>query len=537
MERNSAGPKSLAARLGVTLRWAALIALFLLHAGCPRPVPPPLPPPTPFPATPMPTPVPTPVPTPTPPPTPYVPNKRVDVGKIFNGMQLRTTLQTDFGGETTETRDEPGSYGVDVQVHVKVPKPHRDLAQLSKLNSLLPQALPQLSTLLGTAKVSPAFDELYRLKVASLQQSLMHLDGTLSRHNFYDCETLLELEAPATKRRALLLQADMDTDDDGSDSDRVPEVDGGSVTFQPFTSYKWPKKTTQPNSFINPRLTRLRQLEIDLQIPGVSAGRLEQMRAQRAALRTEISDLQKYSYLVGSADPYVVLPSSMFGRKLGAFAPAVGDYCVVIYNDQLLPAIVGDVGPNDLVGEASLRICREIEPRADANNRPVNDLKATYLIFPGSADRPFEAPNLEKWRTRCDALLKDLGGYEGKLTEWQDLTKPLVPPPAPQTPGNATPAPAPGATPAPGSPATPVAAPAHPQAIQLSPATLPSRGATPKPGTPKPPAPMTPAATLSTPAPATPKPTTSSPSAQPATPPTPAAPPAQPPPPPAANAP
>ncbi len=147
----------------------------------------------------------------------------------------------------------------------------------------------------------------------------------------------------------------------------------------------------------------------------------------------------------------------MFGKKFGPFAPAVGDYCVVIHENTLFPSVVGDVGPADLVGEASLRICRQINPRSDANNRPMNDLKVTYLIFPGSADRPFEVPNLDKWRARCEALLKEVGGFQGQLFAWEDVTKPKPPPatPVPATPAPATPTPSSPPPPASPSPASP----------------------------------------------------------------------------------
>ena len=48
----------------------------------------------------------------------------------------------------------------------------------------------------------------------------------LSRHNFYDCQTVSQLRHPNTGRRAILLQGDMDVDADGSDSDRLPVGSG-----------------------------------------------------------------------------------------------------------------------------------------------------------------------------------------------------------------------------------------------------------------------------------------------------------------------
>ena len=61
----------------------------------------------------------------------------------------------------------------------------------------------------------------------------------------------------------------------------------------------------------------------------------------------------------------------------------VGDYALVVFGDAIYPVIVGDVGPNDKVGEASLRIAKELNALATAYNRPVSDLKVSYIIFPG----------------------------------------------------------------------------------------------------------------------------------------------------------
>jgi hypothetical protein len=416
----------------------------------------------------------TPVPVPTPPPTPYVPMKRMEVGKLFNGMRIRTTLETTEGTTATTDREEPASYELDLKVHVTVPKPHQSLANLTKLNAQLATALPELPALLSTATVSPIYDELYRLKVTSIKASLQRLDNLISKHNFYDCETILNLQHPTTKRMAVLIQGDMDTDTDGSDPDRMPQIDGSSVTFQPFTSYKWARKTAVVNSFIPGRQAKLNQATQELAHGGGPARQAE-LKGTIARLKEEISDLNKYSYLLGAADPYIVLPGSMFTAKSkGPYSPVVGDYCLVIYGDTLYPAIVGDVGPTTVLGEASLRICRQIDARADANNRPVNDLKATYLLFPGTADKPFAAPDLDKWQARCEALLAELGGTKGKLHKWDDLTKPKATPAPPATPVV-------GATPVVIPPATPVAVPG------ASPAASPAKAtpsASPTGGTP-----------------------------------------------------
>ena len=426
----------------VTVLTAAAISACLFTA-CPRRPIPQQPPPSPVP-TPAPTPAPTPVPVPTPPPTPYVPNKRMEVGKMFNGAQVRSTLETDFGGSASEVRKVPGSYEVDVKVRVKIPKPHQSLAELAKLNDKLPALLPGLPALLETAKVSPFWDDLYRSKTTLLQKNLTRFDNLLTRHDLFDCETVLELQHPETKRRALLIQADMDTDGDGSDSDRVPEIDGSSATFQPFTSYRWAKKTPAQNSFVLLREAKLRQYEAELLTPDLPATRANELRAAMKMLRSDISDLRQYSFLVASTDPYVVLPLSMLGKK-NPFSVSIGDYCVVAHGSVLYPAIVGDAGPAAKVGEGSLRICQQINAKANANFRPESDLKVTYLFFPGTAE-PADVPDLVKWRARCEKLLGEIGGYGGELFNWPDLIKPPLPTvpviPAPAAPAAPTPAPA-----------------------------------------------------------------------------------------------
>ena len=396
-----------------------------------------------------PTPSPTPTPTPVPSPTPiYVPSKRLEVSKLFNGMQLRSSVETEFGATATAERNTPASYALELQFKVQVPKPNTDLQQIAALNDQLPVLLPGLAGMIPTAKVSPFYDRLYRLKVGALRQNLARLDVLLSRHNFYDCETVLELENPQTKRRALLIQADMDIDMDGSDSDRVPIVDGSSANFQPMTSYQWPKKTATPNPFLASRETKLKQLDDELAAKASSAERAQEVRTLIQELRYEVNRLKSHSFLVATTDPYIVLPGSLVTQDGQPSTPRVGDYCVVIYKNALYPSIVGDVGPANKIGEGAYRIGKELNARATANNRPVSDLKPTYLVFPNSADKPFDAPDLEKWRTRCEQLLNEIGGFKGELHVWENLIKPPpTPTPSPSPSPSPTPSASTGATP------------------------------------------------------------------------------------------
>lgn len=397
-------------------------------------------------------------------------------------MQYRVTLETDHGTTATKDRNDPASYAAEVAIKVKIPKPQKELAEIAELNPKLPDLFPALTQMVEKAEVSPFFDNLYRLKVANLQSNLNRLDILLSRHNFYDCETILELQHPETKRRALFVQADMDVDEDGSDSDRVPTVDGSSLTFQPFTSYRWAKKTDKPNPFIAPRTQAIEKAKQELAKGGVSADRKKVLNETIKDAEMEIADMKKHSYLVGAVDPFIVMPRSVVAQKSN-FSVGTGDYCAVIHGETIFPAIVGDVGPTYKMGEASMRICKEISTRSSSINRPVSDLKVTYIVFPGTADKPFGVPDLTKWHEQCAKLIGEIGGTTGEIFKWVDLTAPPPPPPPPPQPA-ATPSPT--GTPSPAS-ATSSPAPATPAAVGATPAPTTPAPTTPAPATPAPP--------------------------------------------------
>ncbi len=435
--------------------------------------------------------VPTPTPSPTPKPTPavpYVPVKHMETAKLFNGMQINATVETEKGATAEQERDEPSSYSLNLELKVRVPKPNSNLQDLQKLNPSLPKVLPWLEASLPKAKVAPFYDDFYRLKVNSLNRDLVHLDQLISRQHFFDCETVLELEAQPSKRRALLIQAAMEVDTDGSDSDRVPNVDGNSSTYQPMTSYKWAKKTDKENPFLASSEERLRKLAAELSSKATSPDRLRELNDSLIPdARYEITQLKKSSFLVAADDPYIVVPYLLMSSSYEPYAPKTGDYCVVIYNNTLYPAIIGDVGPNYKIGEASLRICKEINALSNANNRPVSDLRITYLVFPNTADKPFDVPDLDKWHARCDQLLNEMGGYKGELKAWEDVTKPKpTPTPVPATP---TPSPAPSVSPS----ASPSVTPPPGASPSVSPGATPASTVTPSPVLPPSPSPSVPA--------------------------------------------
>jgi hypothetical protein len=352
---------------------------------------------------------------PAPPPLPVIPYKKLDTAKLFSGISLKTSFEAEVGTSASVERQDPSSYELDLRLRVRVPKPHSDLDALLNLNPDLAVMLPKLGTLMATATVSPLFQEFYQRKVANLQSNLSKLESLLSRHNFFDIETILELQDPDTGRKAILVQSDMDVDTDGSDGDRLSTTDGVSSTFQPFTSYRWPKKTRNANPFLSAWEKKLKDCEKETSAPKLTPARLKELKDQQVELKNEINDLKKSSFLIGSMDPFVVLPLPMVSRKDGPSAAKIGDYCVVIHQKRMFPAIVGDAGPSYKSGEASLRICREISEKAGSNNRAESDLRVTYIVFPGTADSPREAPNLMRWWIRCNELLREIGGYLGEL--------------------------------------------------------------------------------------------------------------------------
>jgi len=406
--------------------------------------------------------------TPTPAASPKIPviAGKLDTARLFSGITVHAAVEPTPGGAASDERADPQSYVLELKLHARVPTPNATIEDLAKVSPDLPRLLPGLAAMITPDSVSPFFKELYDTKLRNLKESLVRLDQLLSRHNFYDCQTVLNLRHSESKRRAVLLQADMDVDADGSDSDRLPAGAGQSANFKPVTSYRWPKKSQIPNSYLGPAEERLKRYEGELAVKSTTPERKKELKAGIASVRDEIETLKKYSFLIGATDPYIVLPSGL-GKIDGG---KVGDYCLVIFGDRIFPAIVGDIGPSDKAGEASLRIAKEINTTATAYNRPVSDLKVTYLIFPGTAETPFGPPDLEKLQARSEALVKEIGGATVPVHHWENIIPPL-PSPTP-TP---TPSPTPSASPS-GSPASPGVSPTSTFAYPLgTPTASPSR--------------------------------------------------------------
>ena len=371
---------------------------------------------------------------PPPPPLPlsYVPSKQVEVKNLFNKIQIRTDVAVRKGSLPSRERARKESYQAHFQVVVNVPEASDSMKELAKVNEKLPNMLPGLKAMMPKAKVSGFFHLLYKDKLAHLKEKMVNLEKALSRHDFYDCQTMLELIHPSTSQKVLLVQADMDVVADGSDGDRMAMMDAEvirSPTYQPETSYRWPKRTSQPNPLLTVYQERLVSVRAQLaEKPG--AAEKARLSYQAKHLPSTIAGLQKQSFLIAREDPFIVLPLSMRAYvDHHPHTPRMGDYAVVIYKNKLYPAICGDYGPRTKVGEGSLRLAKALNAKASSSYRPVSDVTVTYLIFPNSRDLPPGPPKYAQWRAKCLTLLQNVGGLGSgyQLQQWQDRLAAPVP--------------------------------------------------------------------------------------------------------------
>jgi Fungal chitosanase of glycosyl hydrolase group 75 len=354
-----------------------------------------------------------------------------DVKKLRSGIPFLSNVEVVDGTVASSERIAEKSYTANYSVKVNLPKAAESLAELKKNSPELDQILPNLPTLLEKAVVSPRFKELYNNKIKRLRQDATNLNELLSKHNLYDLETILHLQSPKTKRRVFLMQSEMDVVSDGSDGDRLPTMPDeivNSTNYQPFTSYGWKKQTTKANPMVAGWEKRITKANEELSAAATTSERKTWLRERIAYLKRGIADLKARSFLIADHDPFIVMPVHLLTAN-DPFAPKIGDYAVVIYKGKLYPCIVGDGGPTYKVGEGSLRLAKELNPRTTPYSRPESDLKITYLVFPSSREEQRSAPNYAAWASRCIELLGEIGGIGSnyKLHEWSNT----LPPPTP----------------------------------------------------------------------------------------------------------
>lgn len=350
-----------------------------------------------------------------------------DVRKLRSEITLKTEVKVSEGGLASKERKDDDAYAASYTLEVRVPKPSKSLEELHQVNPALGSMLPGLETMLPEARVSRWFYQLYENKTERLKKRATQLSELLTRHNFYDCETILNLKHPASGRRVFLMQAEMDVVSDGSDGDRLPTMPDeivNSTHYQPFTSYGWKKRTKVPNPMVAGWEKRIGNARRELAEPGTTAARKAWLRDRiDNYLKPGIEDMKYRSFLIAEYDPFIVIPVNLLTASGDPYAPRIGDYAVVVHENTVYPAFVGDGGPTFKVGEASLRMAKQLNKNASPYSRPVSDLTVTYLVFPASREKGKEPPDYDKWRTKCAALLEEVGGLgEGvELFRWENL--------------------------------------------------------------------------------------------------------------------
>lgn len=351
---------------------------------------------------------------------------RMDVTELFNGMTVNSELNTTKGGLASVERKTPGSYEINFDLSLRVPEPSKTMGELQKLNPNLGAILPGLPSMVSGGEVSGFYHYIYKLKQEQVQTKITRLEQALSRHNFYDCETILELEHAESKQKVLLMQGEMDVVADGSDGDRMPTFDdyvANSTHFQATTSYGWRKVGNQPNPLVARMERKLAKAEERYKVSGLTRGENASLEYQIEHLPETIEELKRRSFLIAQEDPFIVIPLST--RKYDGFneyTPLVGDYALVVYGDKIVPAIVGDYGPAIKTGEGSLRLAKYFDSKATPYRRPVSDLTVTYVIFPNSREKPFRQPNLDYWHKKCLEYAQSIGGIGNgyELHRWKD---------------------------------------------------------------------------------------------------------------------
>ena len=334
------------------------------------------------------------------------------ISRSSMGIDVKTVVEEKKGKIASHERKRDGSYEAEYKLTVHRPEASTTLEELKMMNPNLGKILPGLPALLTKAKVSPFYKKLYDNKINRLKTYAGRFDKLLTKHNYFDCQTMLEMVHPDTERKVFLMQGDMDVVSDGSDGDRLatmPDKIVNSAYYQPSTSYGWSKKGTTENPLIPGWRKRLAEAKADgndKEVERLTAG---------------IEDMKRRSFLIAEYDPFIVIPIDVIQDRESAWGPNVGDYVLVIYQEKIYPAIVGDAGPSFKVGEASLRMAKTINSKASPYSRPVSEVNVTYVVFPRTSGK-WGPPNYDDWRNECEKLVKEIGGLgEGyTLEKWED---------------------------------------------------------------------------------------------------------------------
>jgi len=339
-----------------------------------------------------------------------------DVRKSAKGLDLLTKLNVEESdGLASVLREDGESYFAKYDLNVKLPKAAQTLEELEVVNGDLGKVLPGLEQMLSGAKVSKFYRDLYTNKLSRLKKDFVRLDAVITTHNLFDTQTILNLIHPDSGQ--------------GSDGDRLPVMPLENVqspSYQYSTSWWWKKVTDRPNPMIEGFKHRIGNADREIASGNASADRVRWLKQRKVSLDGYIKEAGAHSFLLAEYDPFIVMPTPMIVDRSDSHGPRAGDYALVIYEDKVYPCIVGDAGPTYKMGEASLRVAKELNPRANKSYRPISDLTVTYIVFPQSGGER-GPPNYAEWREKCAGLIEKMGGLgEGvALHEWEVTLPPV----------------------------------------------------------------------------------------------------------------
>jgi hypothetical protein len=309
------------------------------------------------------------------------------------------------------------------------PKALTKIEELEKLTPGLTQVLPGLGDLVGKGTVSPKFKRLYDAKIESMKGGAF-----MSEHSYFDCTTVLNVRSEKSGRTAFVFQSDMETDTDGTDPVRLPSLKDYddarlSHSFQPVLSYAWKKEADgPPNPFIKYYEDTMGQLRgLKKQVDAFAQAdrgpiwqdMKKQFDEQIATLDRRANyyrgDLLRRRSLVGSLDPFIVVPTTWVGSEM-----SVGDFAAVVHAGHVYPCIIGDTGPKTKTGEASQKLAKALNPSASGRVSAVSTACVTYIVFPQTRIAK-GAPDFARYATEVQQLIDDIGGLGPgvKLHAWQ----------------------------------------------------------------------------------------------------------------------
>ena len=267
----------------------------------------------------------------------------LDLSETSKGFSFSSRLEIENGELATKERKQKSAYKSEHVLTVRVPRAASTMEELQVGSPALGSLLPGLAPLVENAVVSDFFETLYRNKTNRLKKDSAKLGGLLTAHNFFDCQTMLNLTAE-NGRKVFLLQGDMDVVSDGSDGDRLPAMPDeivNSTHYQPTTSYGWAKTGKVPNPLIKGYEKRLVVARQELRDPSVTKDRKDWVRSRiKKTLEPGIEEMKRRSFLIADYDPFIVIPLNIIIDRRDKWGPKVGDYAVVLHKGILYPAIV-----------------------------------------------------------------------------------------------------------------------------------------------------------------------------------------------------